>query len=66
MKTKLTFGIIAVLGALALYLFEKEELAISFVAIVWGVYEKFTKEKVKKENKALHIMYKAQKKLMTK
>lgn len=48
MKTKLIFGIIAAIGALALYLLDKEALALAFVGIVYGIYERFNStEKVK-------------------
>lgn len=48
MKTKLIFGIIAAIGALVLYLLDKEALALAFVGIVYGIYERFNGiEKVK-------------------
>ena len=50
MKTKLIFGIIAAIGALVLYLLDKEALAVGFIALVWGVYERFNGiEKVKEK-----------------
>ena len=59
MKTKLIFAIIAVVGALAIYLWrENELLAGAFVALVWGVYERITKEEVKNDfKKAENISY---------
>lgn len=44
MRTKLIFSVVAILGALAIYLLKgSETMAIAFVALVWGVYEKYTK-----------------------
>jgi hypothetical protein len=52
MKTKLIFGIIAIIGALALYLWKDSELlAGTFVTLVWGVYERVTKEEIKSDFK---------------
>ena len=42
MKNKLIFGIIAAIGALVLYLLDKDALALAFVGIVYAVYERFT------------------------
>ena len=50
MKTKLIFGIIAAIGSLVLYLLDKEALALAFVGIVYGIYERFNGlEKVKEK-----------------
>lgn len=49
MKTKIIFAVIAAVGSLLLYIFDKDALAMSFVLLVWGVYERFTKEEAKKE-----------------
>jgi hypothetical protein len=52
MKTKIIFGIIAVAGAFALYFWKDNEiLAASFVLLVWGVYERITKEAIKTDFK---------------
>ena len=63
MKTKLIFGIIGAIGTLVLYLFDKEALALAFVGIVYGIYERFNSiEKVKEiqslkeDNQALREM----------
>lgn len=51
MKTitlQVIFGIIAIVGALVIYLLKDSEiLASTFVALVWAVYERLTKEDVK-------------------
>ena len=51
MKTKIAFALIAVIGTLALYLLGYEEMAIGFAPIVWGIYERFTKEEIKQDFK---------------
>ena len=57
MKTKIIFGIIAVAGAFALYFWKDNEiLAASFVLLVWGVYERITKEIVKADFKKANII----------
>ena len=53
MKTKLIFGIIAAIGALVLYLLDKEALAVGFIALIWGVYEKIAKQEIKREKNAI-------------
>jgi hypothetical protein len=51
MKNEMIFGIIAAIGALALYLFDKEALALAFGGIVYGIYERFNStEKVKEKD----------------
>ena len=51
MKNRLIFGFIAAIGALVLYLLDKEALAVGFIALVWGVYERFNGlDKVKKKD----------------
>ena len=66
MQTKIIFAIIAVVGALALYLFDKETLAVGYIAIVWGVYERATKEKIKeafkKTNNTTYSLWKERRK----
>jgi hypothetical protein len=52
MKNEMIFGIIAAIGALALYLFDKEALALAFVGIVYGIYERFNGAKKVKEKEA--------------
>lgn len=50
MKNKLIFGIIAAIGALVLYLLDKDALALAFVGIVYAVYERFNGiEKIKEK-----------------
>lgn len=50
MKNRLIFGIIAAIGSLALYLFDKEALALAFAGIVYAIYERFNGiEKVKEK-----------------
>lgn len=51
MKTEVIFALIAVVGTLGLYLSKQEELAIGFAPLVWGIYERFTKERVKDDFK---------------
>lgn len=51
MKTEVIFALIAVIGTLALYLLGYEEMAIGFAPIVWGIYERFTKEEIKQDFK---------------
>jgi hypothetical protein len=51
MKNELIFGVIGAIGALALYLLDKEALALAFVGIVYGIYEQFNStEKVKEKD----------------
>jgi hypothetical protein len=52
MKTKLIFGIIAAIGALALYLLDKEVFAVAFGGIVYGIYERFSSNEKVKEKEA--------------
>lgn len=51
MKLKIIFGLIAVAGTLALYLTGYEHVAIGFAPIVWGIYERVTKEEIKEDFK---------------
>lgn len=59
MKTQtllIIFAIIALGGALALYLYDKETLAVAWGLLVWATYEKITKEIVKKDFKKANII----------
>lgn len=46
---KLLFALIAAVAAVVLFLFDKAELAVAAVAVIWGIYERFSKNEVEKK-----------------